>query len=82
MTRVRINVTYKPSVFDPQGATIKDSLHALGHAAVKEVTVGKFFDVELAAPREAVAALVKQMAEELLVNVNMETYQYEIMEED
>ena len=45
MTTVRIYVTYKPSVFDPQGETITNSIHALGHQDVKSVTVGKFFDV-------------------------------------
>lgn len=81
MTKVRIKVTYKPSVFDPQGATIMDSLHALGHGEVQAVTVGKFFDVQLAVPKEAVGPLVKQLAEELLVNVNMERYDYEIVGE-
>ena len=30
MTDVRIYVTYKESVFDPQGDTIKQAIHALG----------------------------------------------------
>ncbi len=47
MTDVRIYVTYKESVFDPQGDTIKQAIHALGHDEVKDVKVGKFFDVTL-----------------------------------
>ena len=45
MTTVRIYVTYKPSVFDPQGAAITDSVNSLGHDEVKKIVVGKFFDV-------------------------------------
>jgi len=80
MTNVRIYVTYKPSVFDPQGETIKNSIHALGHDEVQDVTVGKFFDVKIDATGDAVDASVKAIAEELLVNFNMETYTYEVRE--
>ena len=47
MTNVRIYVTYRESVFDPQGDTIKQAIHALGHDEVADVKVGKFFDVEI-----------------------------------
>ena len=44
MVNVRIFVTYKQSVFDPQGETIKDAIHSLGHDEVTTVKVGKFFE--------------------------------------
>lgn len=80
MTKVRIFVTYKPSVFDPQGDTIKKTIHALGHDEVKDVQVGKFFDMTIDAAADQVDATVKEVAEQLLVNFNMETYTYQIME--
>lgn len=81
MTDVRIYVTYKESVFDPQGDTIKQAIHALGHDEVKDVKVGKFFDVTLDPSKKDIESAVKEVAEELLVNFNLETYHYEIMEE-
>lgn len=82
MTTVRIYVTYKQSVFDPQGETITNSLHSLGYDQVAEVKVGKFFDVRLKATEQAVIdQTVKEIAEQLLVNFNLETYRYEVMEE-
>ena len=82
MTTVRIYVTYKQSVFDPQGETITNSLHSLGYDQVAEVKVGKFFDVQLNATKQAVVdQTVKEIAEQLLVNFNLETYRYEVMEE-
>lgn len=81
MTDVRIYVTYKESVFDPQGDTIKQAIHALGHNEVKDVKVGKFFDVTLDPSKKDIETAVKEVAEELLVNFNLETYRYEIMEE-
>ena len=81
MTDVRIYVTYKESVFDPQGDTIKQAIHALGHDEVKDVKVGKFFDVTLDPSKKDIETALKEVAEELLVNFNLETYHYEIMEE-
>lgn len=81
MTKVRIFVTYKQSVFDPQGETIKDAIHTLGHDEVQDVQVGKFFDVSIDATGDQVAATVKEIADQLLVNFNMETYTYQVMEE-
>ena len=81
MTDVRIYVTYKESVFDPQGDTIKQAIHTLGHDEAKDVKVGKFFDVTLDPSKKDIETAVKEVAEGLLVNFNLETYRYEIMEE-
>lgn len=82
MTKVRIFVTYKQSVFDPQGKTITEAVHSLGHNEVKEIKVGKFFDVTIDSREKEVEESVKEISEQLLVNFNLETYRYEIMEED
>ncbi|MCH3921820.1 MULTISPECIES: phosphoribosylformylglycinamidine synthase subunit PurS [Limosilactobacillus] len=81
MTNVRIFVTYKQSVFDPQGDTIKEAIHTLGHDEVTDVHVGKFFDVTIKGTGDAVDKAVKEIADQLLVNFNMETYHYQVLEE-
>lgn len=81
MVNVRVFVTYKQSVFDPQGETIKEAIHSLGHDEVKTVKVVKFFDVTLDTNEDEVATAVKEIADQLLVNFNMETYTYQVMEE-
>lgn len=80
MTTVRVFVTYKPSVFDPQGAAITDAVHTLGHDEVNDIAVGRFFDLRLAADEGELDAIVKEVAERLLVNFNMETYHYQVLE--
>ena len=82
MTKVRIFVTYKQSVFDPQGETIKDAIHTLGHDEVKDVQVGKFFDVTAEGTGKAVANTSEEISDQLLVNFNMKTYKYKMMAED
>ena len=81
MVEVRIYVTYKQSVFDPQGETITDAIHALWHDEVQKVKVGKFFDVTLDPSKKDIDQAVKEISEQLLVNFNLETYRYEVMEE-
>ncbi|WP_057875963.1 phosphoribosylformylglycinamidine synthase subunit PurS [Liquorilactobacillus aquaticus] len=81
MINVRIFVTYKESVFDPQGETITEAIHSLGHSDVKQVHVGKFFDVQVDSSKENVEKTISEISEQLLVNFNLETYHYEIMEE-
>lgn len=81
MQTVRIFVTYKPSVFDPQAATIQQAVTALGHDAIKKIAVGKFFDVQVDTSVQPLDKAVSAVAEELLVNFNLETYRYEVLEE-
>jgi phosphoribosylformylglycinamidine synthase len=67
MAKARVFVTLKKSVFDPQGKTIGDALHALGYAQVQDVRQGKYFELDLVPgtpPAEA-----KQKAEEIAARV-------------
>jgi len=73
--RVRVYVTLKPSVFDPQGKTVTDALHSLGYDAVGDVRQGKFFDLEVRAstPDEA-AAVARAAADKVLANPVIESF--------
>ena len=77
--RARVFVTLKPSVFDPQGTTVADALHALGYGAVTEVRQGKYFELDIAAPTEDEARRVAaEAADKLLANPVIEKYRIEI----
>lgn len=80
MTTVRIYVTYKQSVFDPQAESVLNAIHQLGHDEVKDLTVGKFFDLQVEGDQATVENTVKEVAESLLVNFNIETYKFEVLE--
>lgn len=80
MTTVRIYVTYKQSVFDPQAESVLNAIHQLSHDEVKDLTVGKFFDLQVEGDQAAVENTVKEVAESLLVNFNIETYKFEVLE--
>lgn len=75
--RARIHVTLKPSVLDPQGATVARALGAMGFSEVEDVRIGKYLDLLLTAPDDASArARVERMCETLLANTVVERYDF------
>jgi len=75
---VRVFVTLKPSVFDPQGHTIVEALHSMGHARVTDVRQGKYFEVQVDAESvDEATAVVRQVADTLLANPVIESYRLE-----
>jgi phosphoribosylformylglycinamidine synthase len=77
----RIDVTHKPGVLDPQGATVERALPALGYEGVHDVRIGKCIRLVLdAADRAAARAEVEAMCERLLVNPVIEAYELELTE--
>jgi len=77
--KARVFVTLKPSVFDPQGRTIVDALHSLGHTKVGDVRQGKYFELDLNVNTAAEAeALTTQVSQAVLANPVIESFRMEI----
>jgi phosphoribosylformylglycinamidine synthase PurS subunit len=78
--KVRVRVTLKPGILDPQGKAIGNALAALGFGGIGEVRQGKVIDIELA---ETDPARIRQQAEamckQLLANPVTEDYAVEII---
>ena len=75
-------VSLKKTVLDPQGATIQNALHSLGHKSVQGVRQGKYFAIELdgsLAPDKA-REEVERIAKEVLTNPVIEEFRYEILD--
>ena len=60
--KVKVIVTLKTGVLDPQGKAIQQTLNGMGFANVKEVRQGKYFDIDIDESDEQKA---KQSAEEI-----------------
>ncbi len=77
--RVRVYVTLKQSVFDPQGQTVTDALHTLGYVAVRDVRQGKYFELDIDAPSvEEARRLASEAADRLLANPVIESYRIDV----
>jgi phosphoribosylformylglycinamidine synthase PurS subunit len=80
--KVRILVSFKDSVLDPQGQTVKNALHTLGYDGVREVRQGKVFELELAGVSEEEAGtLVPEVARKVLANPIIEKYTWQIIKD-
>jgi phosphoribosylformylglycinamidine synthase len=79
--RVKIFVSLKNGVLDPQGKAIERSLHTLSYTEVRDVRTGKYLEIEIdAASRPAAEARVREMCDKLLANPVIEDYRFEIQE--
>ena len=75
MAKVRVVVTLKPGVLDPQGKAIGHALAGLGYAGVGEVRVGKLIELEVADGMDDAA--LDAMCRRLLANTVVEDYRIE-----
>ena len=60
--KVKVVVTLKSGVLDPQGKAIQQTLNGMGFSNVKDVRQGKYFDIDIDESDEQKA---KQSAEEI-----------------
>ena len=72
----KIYVTLKNGVLDPQGKAIQHALESMGFKGVKEVRVGKYFEIET--ETQADKAALENMADKLLANTVIENYKVEV----
>lgn len=80
MTKVKIYVTLRESVLDPQGSAVQGSLAKMGYNEVEDVRIGKYLEVTIGDTNKDIDALVKEMCEKLLTNTVIEDYRFEVEE--
>ncbi len=79
--KANVYITPKDGILDPQGETVGQALRNLGIKKVAAVRVGKFIEIELPGLKRAGAEKVaREACERLLVNPNIESYSFEIVE--
>ena len=73
--KVKVIVTLKSGVLDPQGKAIQQTLNGMTFYNVSEVRQGKYFDIEVNESDESNAKLqVEEMCKKLLANLVIEDY--------
>ncbi|MGN7286229.1 phosphoribosylformylglycinamidine synthase subunit PurS [Shouchella rhizosphaerae] len=79
MYKVKVYVTLRESVLDPQGGAVKSALHAMDYQEVTDVRIGKYMELQLEST-EKLEERVKEMCEKLLANTVIEDYRFEVEE--
>ena len=72
---IKVVVTLKNGVLDPQGKAIQQTLNGMNFNNVDDVRQGKFFEINVNEADEAKAKLqVEDMCKKLLANLVIEDY--------
>ena len=73
--KVKVVVTLKNGVLDPQGKAIQQTLNGMNFINVEEVRQGKFFEINVNENDESKAkSQVEEMCKRLLANLVIEDY--------
>ncbi len=79
--KVRILVSLKDSVLDPQGQAVKNTLHTLGYSSIKEVRQGKVFELELEGiSKKEAEKIIPEISDKVLANPVIEKFSWQIIE--
>ena len=73
--KVRVHVTLKNGVLDPQGRAIRHALEGLGFAGINDVRAGKLIELDVADATSD--AELEEMCRKLLANIVIENYRVE-----
>jgi len=80
--KVRILVSFKESVLDPQGQTVKNALLTLGYNSIKDVRQGKVFEIEIDGIAVAEARrMIPEISEKVLANQIIDKFTWQILKE-
>jgi len=73
--KIKVIVTLKNGVLDPQGKAIQQTLNGMNFIKVNEVRQGKYFEIDVKENDEKKAkSQVEEMCKKLLANLVIEDY--------
>jgi phosphoribosylformylglycinamidine synthase len=76
--KIRVYVSLKPGVLDPQGRAVHHALEGLGFDGVEDVRVGRLIELDVADVTSE--AKLHEMCRKLLANMVIENYRIEKLE--
>ena len=73
--KIKVIVTLKKSVLDPQGTVIQQTLDGMGFNNVNNIRQGKFFEIDIdEKDQKKTEEKVEDMCKKLLANLVIEDY--------
>ena len=73
--KIKVVVTLKKGVLDPQGKAIQQTLNGMSFSNLEEIRQGKFFEININESDETKAkSQVEDMCKKLLANLVIEDY--------
>ncbi len=77
--KVKVHVTLKRGVLDPQGSAVGRALRTMGYAEVEDVRLGKYIELTLGDALDEAEGnkRLEEMCKKLLANTVIEDYKLE-----
>ena len=72
--KVKVIITPKKEVLDPQGKTVRTALEQMGCIGVEDVRIGKYIEIEMEGDRDEFEKELNEYADKFLANPNIEDY--------
>jgi len=73
--KVKVLVTPKAAVLDPQGAAVRDAMKHLGMPEVNSVRIGKYLEIEMDDETPNLDSRLNDLCRDLLSNPVIEDYE-------
>jgi phosphoribosylformylglycinamidine synthase len=73
--KMKVIVTPKAAVLDPQGAAVREAMQHLGMPEVRSVRIVKYLEIEVDGDEHVIEPKLHQLCHELLSNPVIEDYQ-------
>jgi phosphoribosylformylglycinamidine synthase subunit PurS len=80
MYKVKVFVTLRESVLDPQGKAVTNSMHSLNYKEVADVRIGKYMELTIEKSERDINEVVEEICLNILANPVIEDYRYEVEE--
>lgn len=73
--KMKVIVTPKATVLDPQGVAVRDAMQHLGMPEVHSVRVGKYLEIDVDGNESEITPRLHELCRDLLSNPVIEDYQ-------
>ena len=80
---VKVYVSYKKGVLDPQGKAVLETLKSLNYTEFEQVRLGKYFEIKInenIKDKKLIEEKIKEISDKVLSNPIMEDYEFEIID--
>ncbi len=75
--KMKVIVTPKAAVLDPQGAAVRDAMQHLGMPEVRSVRIGKYLEIDVEGEESQIEPKLRELCRDLLSNPVIEDYKLE-----
>lgn len=75
--KMKVIVTPKAAVLDPQGAAVREAMQHLGMPGVRSVRIGKYLEIDVDGDEAQIEPKMRELCRDLLSNPVIEDYKLE-----